>query len=155
MDFPDFPGALLGAFLQHIGSALWCAQTPEFAQVVGPLHIEGQLLLGPFSCLPKLIIHELTSCFWILWLAGWWWEDLVSNNSECFFFVWFVSGTEIWSFFSFSRPRQWVEQFHKVGMCCGDRFCYFMQIWSIMGRSRSNSFAWRILSPLYFLDFEV
>lgn len=37
MDFPDITGAL---FLQQVGSGPGCAQPTEFAQIVGPLHIE-------------------------------------------------------------------------------------------------------------------
>lgn len=142
MDFPDTTGALLETFLQHFGSGLWCAQPPEFVQVVGPLHVAGKLLLGPFSCLPKLIIHELTLCFWMLWFAGWWWEDLVSNNLDSefiFCFVLFVSGTEIWSFFLSADQDNGVEQFHGVGMWCGGRFFYSMQMWNAMGGTRLSS----------------
>lgn len=108
MDFPDTTGALLETFLQHFGSGLWCAQPPEFVQVVGPLHVAGKLLLGPFSCLPKLIIHELTSCFWMLWFAGWWWEDLVSNNLDSeFIFCFICVRHRNLVVFPFSRSRQW------------------------------------------------
>ena len=138
MYLPDITGALLGTFLQHVGSSLRHVQPPHLVGVVSPRHRAGRGALRPWSCLFKVIIHELIQYFWMLWLTGWWWEDLVSNKVDCEIFCYLCQAQKS-CLFSCSRSRQWVDQCCRTGMYCGGSSCYSMQMWSIMGRTRSSS----------------
>lgn len=62
MYLPETTGDLLGT-LQHVASGLQHAQPLDRVGVVSPRHLAGKDLLSPWSCLFKVIIHELTQCF--------------------------------------------------------------------------------------------
>lgn len=148
MYFPDITGGLLGTFRQPVGSGLRHAQSPDLVGVVSPRHPAGKGLLSPQSCLFKVIIHELTQYFWMLWLAGWWWEDLVSNSWLNFLI--YVRHRNLVCFPSADQDNR-LSNSKGLECIAGTQVSLSTQIWRIMGRTGSSSIE-RVLFRLVSID---